>query len=59
MPGWGLFGNSPYRFLGIFQSRDQAERAARSLGETVYEVKYGTIERESGNFITPDLERQR
>jgi hypothetical protein len=43
----------------MFQSRDQAEHAAQALGEKGYEVRHGKIEKSSGNFMFPDLERQR
>ena len=58
-PGFGLFRSRPLELLGMFQSRDQAKQAAESLGDEGYEVRFGRIEKGSGAFITPDLDRQR
>lgn len=57
--GWALVRKKPFEVLEMFQSQDLANQAAQSLGGDGYEVRHGRIEKGTGIFLTPDLERQR
>jgi hypothetical protein len=57
-PCWALFGSKSSGLIATFQSRESAEKAADTLGREGYEVRFGAIEKSTGNFI-PDEWRKR
>lgn len=49
LTGWVVFRPKPWHFIGVFGSREQAERQRERAG-THYHVEFGTADVESGNF---------
>ena len=54
--GWGVIKGPPEdrEFVGIFVSRDEAERAAFKAGSG-FEVRWGSFDPDNNDYITGDF----
>jgi len=56
---WALFNKKSAGHIAVFQSRELAEKAAKSLGSAGYEVRFGRVEKSTGNFILDEWDERR
>ncbi|WP_236192774.1 hypothetical protein [Pseudomonas glycinae] len=48
--GWGVVRNTPWRFIGIYQSEDEAKSAASEAGDG-YLVHHGSHKPGTDDFV--------
>lgn len=53
--GWGVFRSSPWHFVAIFPTKQEAETKAEGLGAG-YEVKFGEHRVGTSDFVYSELE---
>ena len=49
LTGWAVFRPRPWHFVGVFGSREEAERRRERAGAD-YQLEFGTANLESGEF---------
>lgn len=59
MNGWAVIDTRTHRVVAMCQGREIADLEVIRLGRAGYEVRFGVIEKNSGNFIPADLQRNK
>ncbi len=50
LKGWGVVRGAPWHFVGLYETKEQAESVARQSGPD-YQVKYGENQAGTDNFV--------
>jgi hypothetical protein len=54
--GWGVFRSSPWEFVGLFETKEQADAKAQEMGPE-YQVAFGEQQEGTDNFVYSDTDQ--